>query len=188
MGVFVLPIFPLIKSPHPCFHRQTAHLQIFGGILLGMDVQQENIDDFNAGRPWTYHKNGTIDGGHGVLAGGYIGQTSNDVRFITWGAETGLTDSFWSNLVANPDGEAWVVIWPENLGTKQFVDGIDLTALAADYKDLTGNDLPIVVPPAPVPVPPGPTPDPTPTPTPTPTPAPGCIVGFLQYLIKLMGC
>jgi hypothetical protein len=150
-----------------------AALSIFGGILLGINVQKENKDDFDAGKPWDFHPGGTLDGGHCVLAGGYMSQSRNDVRFITWAQETGFTDNFWNHLAE----EAWVVIWPENLGTKQFVDGIDQQALASDYKALTGNDLPIS----------GPTPTPSPTPQPTPSPNPGCVIGFLQWLIKLLG-
>ena len=157
-----------------------AALYIFGGILLGMDVQQENIDDFNAGAVWTYHTKGTLAGGHGVLAGGYLGQLSNDVHCITWGEETGLTDSFWSHLVSNADGECWVVIWPENLGTQQFVDGIDYAALAKAYNELTGR----VLPPAP-----NPTPAPPPVPTPQPPPAnvPQWLIDLLNELLTIKG-
>jgi hypothetical protein len=156
-----------------------AALAIFGGMILGTDVQQEDINDFNAGLPFDYHPGAPVAGGHAILAGGYTGQAKNDIRFITWGAETGMTDSFWNNLVGDGNGEAWIIIWPENLGTKQFVDGIDLQALAADYKALTGGDLPIPAP--------SPAPTPTPSPVPTPTPAPGCLVGILNWLIKLFG-
>ena len=151
-----------------------AALYVFGGILLGMDVQYKNIDDFNAGKVWDYHSGDSIDGGHGVLAGGYLGQSKNDVRFVTWGAETGMTDKFWSSLVDNANGEAWVLIWAENLGTKQFVQGIDMTALAADYQAITGRPLPV----------PAPTPTPTPTPTPVP-PIPTPPAGAIAWLEKL---
>ena len=109
-----------------------------------------------------------------MLAGGYLGQSKNDVRFVTWGAETGMTDKFWSSLVDNADGEAWVLIWAENLGTKQFVQGIDMTALAADYQAITGRPLPV----------PAPTPTPTPTPTPVP-PIPTPPAGAIAWLEKL---
>ncbi len=153
-----------------------AALYIFGGIILGMEIQKENQTDFANGADWDYHPGGTSDGGHGVLVGGFMGQSSNDIHFITWGAETGLTDSFWSNQVANLHGEAWVVVWPENLGTRQFVEGIDRDALAANYKALTGNDLF-----APVPTP---EPTPPPAPGPTPTPGPGCFPGAMKAVWK----
>ena len=37
--------------------------------------------------------------------------------------------------------EAWVVIWPEHLGSKEFLAGIDLEQLQADYQELTGEAL-----------------------------------------------
>ena len=153
-----------------------AALYIFGGILLGIEVQAANQDDFSKGKVWDYHLDQPIEGGHAVLAGGYLGQSDSDIRFVTWAAETGMTDNFWKNLVDNSNGEAWVLIWEENLGTKQFVQGIDLAALAADYLAITGNALPV---PTPIPAPP----------TPIPTPPPGAVPWLIQlfdWIIKLL--
>lgn len=160
-----------------------AAMYIFGGLLLGVNVQSQNINDFDSGKPWQYRASDYVEGGHCVLAGGYLGKSADDVQFITWAEETGFTDKFWNNLTE----EAWVVVWPENIGTKQFVDGIDLAALAADFKALTGNDLPVIVPPpAPVPVPPTPTPVPVPVPTPTPAPIPQTLVQILLAALKAL--
>jgi hypothetical protein len=102
-----------------------------------------------------------------VVVGGYGAPGSSalggDERFITWAEETSFTDSFWANGVE----EAWVVIWPEHLGSADFLTGVDLAAFAADYTDITGKPFPVAVPPTPVPVPPAPVPVP-PTPVPTP--------------------
>lgn len=129
------------KVDYSNLNEVKAALAIFGGIFLGVNVQNENIDDFNNNIPWDYHPSGTNAGGHAILAGGYLGNSVNDIRFITWGKETGFTDAFWNNLAE----EAWVVIWPENLGSKQFIDGIDLQALESDYKNLTGRDFVIPI-------------------------------------------
>src|ERR1041385_2205488 len=132
-----------------------AAMAIFGHIWVGINVQNANMDDFDAGRPWDYHPNAGIEGGHSVETGGYNPSTpGSDEKFITWAKETSFTDGFWSHLVE----EAWVVVWPENLGTTQFLTGIDSTKLAAAFKSLTGHDLPI----------------PLPTPTPVPQPS-GCL-------------
>ena len=37
--------------------------------------------------------------------------------------------------------EAWVVVWPEHLGTREFEQGVDLAQLKADYQALTGGPL-----------------------------------------------
>ncbi len=139
-----------------------AALAIFGCVWLGVNVLQANITEFDNNQPWDYVSGSPLDGGHSVIGGGYLSQSADDVRFITWAQETGFTDNFWNHQVE----EAWVVIWPEYLGTTEFEQGINLQQLAADYQELTGSTLPI---------------NSTPQPTPTPN-SPGCLAGLLQSL------
>jgi len=146
-----------------------AALAIFGCVWLGINVQQANVDQFASGQPWDYVTGSPADGGHSVIGGGYSATPSDDVRFVTWARETGFTDNFWSKQVE----EAWAVIWPEQLGTTEFEQGVNLTQLAADYQAITGRVL--QVPPAPQP----------PAPTPIPSPAPGCILGALNRVRSL---
>lgn len=158
------------KVDHTNQQELDAALAIFGGVWVGVNVLQANMQEFNAGKPWDYVAGSPLDGGHSVLAGGYA-QTGG-TRFITWAAETEFTQGFLQHQVE----ETWIVIWPEHLGTAQFEAGIDQAALASAYTALTGRPFPIQpTPPAPqpspVPVPPTPEP-PAPTPTPVPPPAP----------------
>ncbi len=139
-----------------------AALAIFGYVWTGINVTEANMADFAAGRPWDAHGDAVV-GGHSIISGGYTGQPANDVRFVTWAAETGFTDAFWAAQVE----EAWVVIWPEHFGQAAFIEGMNLDQLAADYKALTGRDLPV---PPPAPVPPAP---------PPPTPPSGCLPGLI---------
>ncbi len=149
-----------------------AALAIFGCLWLGINVQRANMTEFDRGQPWDYVPGSPNDGGHSIIGGGYTGLASNDVRFITWAQETGFTDNFWNKQVE----EAWAVIWPEQLGTIEFQEGIDLNLLAADYKALTGNDLPLTPTPQP----------PTPTPAPVPDPnAPGCLPAALNKIMSI---
>ena len=138
-----------------------AAIAIFGSVWIGFNVQQANEQQFSAGLPFDYVPGSRIVGGHSVLVGGYgtpgAGALGGDERFITWAAETSFTDAFWSREV----GECWAVIWPEHLGSRAFLAGVDLAQFAADYTAITGKPFPAPVPPAP-----------TPTPTPTPTPVP----------------
>lgn len=142
-----------------------AAISIFTFVWTGIVVQNANMDDFNSGRPWDYHRTSPDDGGHSVITGGYGapggGPLGGDERFITWAEETSFTDRYWSRKVE----EAWVVVWPEHLTHPAFLDGVDLAALAADYTALTGKPFPAVVPPSPTPVP---SPPPSPAPTPDP--------------------
>lgn len=150
-----------------------AAMAIFGTVILGINVLEANMTQFDNGQPWDYVKNSPIDGGHGVVAAGYgaggSGSLAGDEKFVTWAEETSFTDAFWQHQVE----EAWVLIYPEHLGTKAFIDGMDYATLAADYKALTGKDFPVDPNPQPAPTPtPTPTPAPVPTPTPSPSPTP----------------
>lgn len=149
-----------------------AAIAIFGSIWTGINVQQAQQNQFNAGQPWDWVPGSAIDGGHSIIVGGYgeprPGALAGDQDFITWAAETSFTDSFWANGVE----EAWVVIWPEHLGSAEFLAGVNLAAFAADYTAITGQPFPAVVPPAPVPPVPVPVPPAPPAPVPTPPPAP----------------
>lgn len=131
-----------------------AAVAIFGCLLLGIDVTYANEDQFDAGQPWDYDSSSPNAGGHAVVEGGY-NEGKRTGEFETWAVVTTYTDAFRQHQLE----EAWVVIWPEHLGSKAFLEGVDLAQLAADYKALTGKDFPAVTPPSP-----------TPTPTPTPTP------------------
>ncbi len=71
---------------------------------------------------------------------------------ITWALRVKTTEAFRRHQLE----EAWVVIWQENLDHPAFQTGVDLVALQAAYKALTGKTIPGV----PTPVPPSPTPAP----------------------------
>jgi hypothetical protein len=153
-----------------------AALAVFGGLWLGIVVLDANMQQFDKGQAWTNVAGAKVDGGHAILGGGYDPR----VKFITWGTETEFDDSFWDGVITYNGQqvslveEAWVVIWPEHLGNKEFMAGIDVQGLADAYKQLTGKTLDVPTPaPAPTPNPsPTPTPQPTPTPEPTPDPTP----------------
>jgi hypothetical protein len=126
------------KVDHTSLDEVKAALAIFGVVWVGVSVRAANQTEFAAGQPWGYDPESPVDGGHSVMASGYLGQAANDVRFVTWGVETAFTDDFWSHQVE----EAWVVVWPEHLGTQQFAAGIDTAALAGAYYAVTGRTLP----------------------------------------------
>lgn len=129
-------------------HTNLAELQaahaIFGQVWYGINVLAANQDEFSAGQPWDYVAGSPLDGGHSITGVGY-GQ--DIIRFVTWAQETEWTEAFRTHQVE----EAWVVIWPEHLGTAAFEQGVNGQALAADYHALTGGT--IVIPPPPPPPP-----------------------------------
>lgn len=146
------------KVDHTNPDEVKAAIAIFGAVWVGVNVQQANMDQFDRMQPWDYVDGSPDDGGHSVLVGGYDGDgQGGDERFITWATETAFTDGYWGRQVE----EAWVVVWPEHLGTAQFLQGVDQTALAEAFQSLTGQALPgngdgPVTPPAPEPPSPGP--------------------------------
>jgi hypothetical protein len=133
------------KVDHTNLSEVRAALAIFGSLWLGVQVLGANQQEFSQGQPWTDVAGSAVDGGHAILGGGY---NPGAVRFITWGEETEFDLSFWDG---SADGaplvqEAWVVIWPEHLGTREFGQGINVAQLAADYLALTGRLLPLPAP------------------------------------------
>lgn len=139
-----------------------AAIAIFGYVWTGVTVAANNQQEFTAGQPWDYDPNSPVDGGHSVVTGGYgapgAGPLGGDERMITWAQESSFTDAFWKNSV----DECWVVIWPEHLGSREFLIGVDLAALVSDYQAITGKTLPVPTPPGPAPSPPAPAPNPEP--------------------------
>lgn len=138
------------KVNHNDADEVKAAIAIFGYVWTGVLVAENNQQEFSAGQPWDYDPDSPQEGGHSIITGGYgqpgSGPLGGDERFITWAAETSFTDAFWAQSVE----ECWAVIWPEHLGSREFIQGIDAAALAADYKAITGRRLP--APPAPSPV------------------------------------
>lgn len=123
-----------------------AAVALFGAVLYGVDLAVAQQAQTDAGL-WDYRRSPEW-GGHAVLAGRYS-DTSPDSRdrtgLITWGAPVDATDAF----IRHQLEEAWVVIWPEHLSDRVFLDGVDLTSLAAAYEQLTGRPFPAAPPPAP---------------------------------------
>ena len=128
-----------------------AAIAIFGYVWTGINVLQCNMQEFSEGLPFDYVPGSPVDGGHSVITAGYgapgSGPLGGDERFETWAEETSFTDAFWQNDVE----EAWVVIWPEHLGSKAFLEGVDQAQLAADFQELTGRPFPGDSAPAPAP-------------------------------------
>lgn len=114
---------------------RAAHA-IFGQVWYGVNVLNVNMTQFNQGQPWDYDPRSNIDGGHSITGVGY---DSNYTDFVTWAQETKWTEAFRTHQIE----EAWVVIWPEHLGSKEFQQGVDLNALATAYTQITGSPFPV---------------------------------------------
>lgn len=148
------------KVDHTNPDEVKAAIAIFGYVWIGINVTAANESQFPK-QAWDYVPGSQMMGGHSVLAGGYLGKTTEDETFITWAQEQDFTDNFWSHQVE----EAWVAIWPEHLGSQSFLEGVNEQALVAAYEQITGRSFPVVTPP--------PVPAPTPQPPAPPAPVPG---------------
>lgn len=173
------------KVDHTNPDEVKAAIATFGYVWVGINVQDHNQNQFDLGMPWTWSASDTVEGGHSIVFGGYgppgDGALGGDERFVTWAEETSVTDGFWNNGVE----ECWVVIWPEHLASAEFLAGINLPELAADFKAITGSDFPVPVP-APTPAPaPEPKPTPAPAPAPGPIPKPVWWDDFLDWIKKV---
>jgi hypothetical protein len=122
-----------------------ACVAIFGGVLLGLDLDQAQASQLADG-VWDYAEGSPPWGGHAVLEGAY--ETDEDEDIITWAQRCRMTPAF----VANQRAEAYVVILADHLGSQQFLEGFDLQRFAQAYVDITGRPFPAdITPPAPDP-------------------------------------
>lgn len=161
-----------------------AAIDEFGPVMIGFNVYQATMDQFNDGKPWDATKSpGELLGGHCVIVGAYDATTK---KAVTWGAIQELTDDFWTWKVNGQPvvEEAWVIVTQDwiNKVSGTTPTGLDLAAFGAEYAALTGEpnpfpDAPPTPEPTPTPVPSPPDPNPVPVPPgppvpPTPTPEP----------------
>lgn len=128
------------KVDHTDEAEVEAAIAIFGYLWTGFSVQSLNMSSDFPNHPFDYRPNDQWVGGHSVIVGGYDSDhTGTDQTMATWARESGFTELGWQKLV----DECWAVIFPENLGTTQFYQGIDRSKLAEAYLALTGRELPL---------------------------------------------
>ena len=116
-------------------------LATFGSIWLGIKVYPTNQDQFRNGEQWTLPSPGERFYGHAVIAGAY----DPDFRIVTWGGVASLTPEYWNGHLPGEVKptvfEAYVVVWPEHIGTRRFMTGVSLPQLAEQYNKMTGKDM-----------------------------------------------
>jgi hypothetical protein len=162
--LYDLYVAGLIKGFAPADHTNLAAcdglLQAGFGLLLGVNLGDQDEQDFNNGTMWTGANNpADPELGHGVWltrATAGLGPRA----CWTWAQEQWLDQAWWVGHV----DEGWLVITTEEQAAK-FTP--ELWVILAS---LSGTGTPPPTPPTPTPPPP-PTPTPTP-PTPSPTPPP----------------
>jgi hypothetical protein len=97
-------------------------IQLFGGVYLGFQVQQNCIQDFDARRPWT--PGPLTNDGHAVFAVAY---DPNFVTVLTWGNTQQGSWAWWDECV----DEAYAILPPE-AEKAGFAPGFDFAQLKED--------------------------------------------------------
>jgi hypothetical protein len=104
-------------------HIQQA-VELFGGVYLGFQVQENCIQEFDARKPWVPGK--LTNDGHAVFATSY---DSTGVTVLTWGNTQKATWAWWDECV----DEAYAVLPPE-AKKKKFKAGFNFAQLKADLQ------------------------------------------------------
>lgn len=99
-------------------------LRAFDFVAIGFEFPDYAMDEFNAGKPWTYRSGGQIDGGHYVPV---VGRPHSwTIAVVTWGAVQLMGRRFYEHY----SDEAYGIVTPETLdGTGRTPEGLDLAAL-----------------------------------------------------------
>jgi len=101
-------------------------IQLFGGVYLGFQVQQDCIQEFDNRVPWT--PGPLLNEGHAVYAVAY---DPNTVTVLTWGSTQLGTWAWWDECV----DEAYAIL-PPDAKNPDFAPGYNITQLLADLADV----------------------------------------------------
>jgi hypothetical protein len=101
-------------------------IQLFGGVYLGFQVQQNCVEQFDARQPWT--PGPLTQDGHAVFAVAY---DPSGVTVLTWGNTQKGTWAWWDECV----DEAYGIIPPE-AKQSDFAPGFNLAQLMTDLKEV----------------------------------------------------
>ncbi len=112
-------------DPKNHVHVQQA-IQLFGGVYLGFQVQENCQQEFDAHQPWT--PGPLTQDGHAVFAVGY---DQNGLTVLTWGNTQQATWAWWDECV----DEAYAILPPEAKNTG-FAPGFDFAQLQSDMNDV----------------------------------------------------
>ena len=104
-------------------HIQQA-IQLFGGVYLGFQVQENCVQEFDAHQPWTPGK--LTNDGHAVFAVGY---DQNQVTVLTWGNTQQGTWAWWDECV----DEAYAIL-PSEAQQPGFAPGFEFDQLKIDLQ------------------------------------------------------
>lgn len=110
-------------------------LEVFGCVLVGVSLQQDQEDQFGAGEPWDYVPGDPFIGGHGITLQRRMGGGTGTLHYITWGAEQPATRKFQYFCAGQGNGEAWAVVTQDWLQANgDSLTGLNLDQLLSDLQ------------------------------------------------------
>jgi hypothetical protein len=112
-------------DPKNHVHVEQA-IEIFGGVYLGFQVQQNCVQEFDNKQPWT--PGPLTNDGHAVFAVGY---DPNGVTVLTWGNTQQGTWAWWDECV----DEAYAIL-PQDATKPGYAPGFNIAQLQADLNDV----------------------------------------------------
>jgi len=112
-------------------------IHLLGGVNFGMLVYEQDIEQFDEGKPWELTGiDGSFLGGHGVYLFKYgvlTGYNKNGVTCMTWGKKQFMTWDFWDRRV----DEAYGIV--DNRNDWLEDSPVDVEKLDAYLDEITGN-------------------------------------------------
>jgi len=120
-------------------------IEIFGSVWISFDVLKKSND---GGKTWerTGYKRdekyfydvpgAPVLAGHSVIVGGHV---PGKMKCANWADLWHIDESYWTGGRVN---DVWAVVWPEHIGTRNFMLGVDLEQLYIEYKRLTKSNPP----------------------------------------------
>ncbi len=115
-------ILAYVKIDHANHTHVQQAIQLFGGVYLGFQVQQDCNQEFLDGEPWT--PGPLTNDGHAVFAVGY---DQDELTVLTWGNTQQATWGWWDECV----DEAYAILPPE-AKDPAFAPGFDIDKLMED--------------------------------------------------------
>jgi hypothetical protein len=112
-------------DPKSHAHIQQA-VQMFGGVYIGFQCQENCVQEFQDGKPWT--PGPLTNDGHAVYVTGY---DASGVTVLTWGSTQQATWAWWDECV----DEAYAILPPE-AQKAGFAPGFNFAQLQADMAEV----------------------------------------------------
>jgi len=111
-------------------------LSVFGFVIIGLELPESAIIQFNASQPWVVVQGVQIAGGHCVVLTSYIPPNLN---CITWKVVQAMVQAFYETYC----DEAWAVLTAEIVGPNGETPGnLDMAQLQIDLAALGGDNPP----------------------------------------------